>query len=220
MSDEKYGAGKPFDVLNTRGLASKREYVRGLKLRADTQSLSLLVECLCDESWYLRELAEHAFLDLGEPHADVLVPLLGQGLWFTRTSASRVLGQLGFRPAVPGLFELAEDTNDTAAEAAREAIVAIGNRRGAIRIAHALHRMPPDRRRRRMDDIAGRDRVLSERLMRLMRNEDLMSAEQVDALSDDSPGVRAAEEGVEWEVLTGPPPPPKPRSGDGGGGDG
>lgn len=220
MTDEKAGAGRSLDALSTRSLAAKREYVRDLVMRRDPQSLLLLVECLCEESWYLRDLAEEAFLGLGEEGAPVLVPLLDQGLWFTRTSAARVLGRLGHRPAVPGLFRLTEDANDTVAGAARDALVAIGLRQGAVRVAHALHRMPPDRRRRRLDEIAERDRVLAERLERLLRNEDLMALAEDDVPADDSPAARVGEEGVEWEVLTGPPPPPPPRSGDAGTGRG
>jgi HEAT repeat protein len=219
MTDDKYGQGKSFDALNSRGLATKREYVRELMIRRDPQSLLLLVECLCDESWFLRDLAEEAFLGLGESGAQVLLPLLEQGLWFTRTSAARVLGRLGYGPAVPVLFHLSEDGNDTVADAARDALVAIGTQRGAVRLAHALHRMPPDVRRRRMDEIAARDRVLNERIERMMRNEELMSADDVGILSDDSPAVRNSEEGVEWEVLTGPPPT-KQRPGESSGGHG
>ncbi len=219
MTDDKYGQGKPLEALSSRGLAAKREYVRELSLRGDDQSLLLLVECLCDESSYLRGLAEEAFVSMGEGRADALLPLLSQGLWFTRVSASRVLGRLGYRPAVAVLFELTEDSNESVCEAAREALIAIGTQRGAIQLAHALHRMPPDARRRRLDEIAASDRLLGERLERFMRQDELMSADQVEALSDDSPAVRASEEGVEWEILTGPPPP-RQRPGEAGSGHG
>src|SRR5512136_1011464 len=106
MSDEKHPPGKSYDALNTRSLAAKREYVRGLEQRRDTEAMSLLVECLCDESWYLRQLAEQAFLNLGSPGAALLLPLLEEGLWFTRTSAAEILGKLGYPPAVPGLLRL------------------------------------------------------------------------------------------------------------------
>ena len=117
MSDTQ---SKPYDALNSRGLAGKRDYVRGLEQRRDEEALSLMVECLCDESWYLRDQAEEALMRIGPSVAHVLVPLLEQGLWFTRTSAARVLGRFGHRGAVPGLLRLAEDANETVADAARQ----------------------------------------------------------------------------------------------------
>jgi HEAT repeat protein len=195
MSDDKYGQGRMLDAMNARGLAGKRDYVRSLEQRRDEEAMSLLVECLCDESWYLRDQAEQALLRMGPDTAGVLLPMLEQGLWFTRTSAARVLGRFGYRPAVPGLLRLAEDANETVAAAARD----------AIRLAQALHGLPPDARKRRFDEIGAQDRPLGERLARMMRNEELMAAEGGDALSDESALVRASEEGLEWEVLTGPP---------------
>ena len=215
MSDEKHPPGKTYDALNTRNLAAKREYVRGLEQRRDAEAMSLLVECLCDESWYLRQLAERAFLNLGSEGAPLLLPLLEQGLWFTRTSAAGILGRLGYPPAVPGLLRLTEDENRTVAEAAREALLAVGRSSGAVRIAHVLHRLPPDARRRGLDDLAARDADLAERIRRLMTNEELMAVEDADLLTDDHPVVRASEDGFEWEVLTSPPAlkvPVDPRS--------
>ncbi|HUK62092.1 MAG TPA: HEAT repeat domain-containing protein [Dongiaceae bacterium] len=203
MSDEKFSQSR-LDALNSRGLAGKREYVRGLEQRSDTEALSLLVECLCDESWYLRELAEDSLMRIGERSAPVLLPLLEQGLWYTRSSAARVLGRFGRRDAIPGLLRLSDDVNDSVAEAAREALVRIGRHGGGASLARALHGLPPEQRRRRADELAERDRPLAERLDRFMRNEELMQASAGETLADDHPLVRAAEEGLEWEVLTGP----------------
>ena len=207
MNEEKHPQARTYDALNARSLSAKREYVRGLEQRRDPEAISLLVECLCDESWYLRQLAEQAFLQLGEEGARVLLPLLDQGLWFTRSSAAGVLGKLGFSPAVPILLELTEDKNRSVAEAAREAVVAIGRSQGAVRIAHVLHRTPPDPRRRRLEEIAARDAALAERVRRLMANDEIMTVEDGDLLTDDHPVVRASEDGFEWEVLTSPVPP-------------
>ena len=153
--------------------------------------------------------------------------MLDQGLWFTRTSAARVLGRLGYRPAVPGLFRLTEDANDTVAGAARDALVAIGNARGAIRLAYALHRMPPDSAAARLDEIAERDRALGERLERMMRSEELMAAEDLDDperrqprgarhrgrrrvggadRTASAPASAAAGRGVGWREWSDPPP--------------
>jgi HEAT repeat protein len=212
MTDDVKGAN-PFDALNPRGLAAKREYVRDLALRNDAQSLALLVECLCDESSYTRDLAEKAYLGLEPPRGDLLLPLLDQGLWYTRVTVARILGRLGHRAAVPGLMRLTLDANATVATAARQSLVDIGTHGGAMRVAHALHRAAPELRRRRLEEIGVLHQALRDRLERLMRNEELMGVDDPDAHADDGPVVRSHEEGVDWGLLTGPAPP-KPEESD------
>jgi HEAT repeat protein len=209
MSDEKYGPGRTLDAMNARGLAGKRDYIRSLEQRRDEEAMSLLVECLCDESWYLRDLAENALLRLGDRGGEALLPILGQGLWFSRASAARVLGRLGYRPAAAALLGLCGDSNATVAQAALAALVDLAHRGGSVRIAWELHRLEPELRRERVQDLGGVDRPLFERLERMLRNDELMTSEDPDELRDDSDLVRASEEGVEWEVLTGPPAPRK-----------
>ncbi|OGF09374.1 MAG: hypothetical protein A2W00_14805 [Candidatus Eisenbacteria bacterium RBG_16_71_46] len=217
MTDDHFPPGQPIETLSNRSFEAKREYVEDLERRADPQAIALLVECLCDESGYLRDLAEQAFTRLGGTGVAALLPLLDQGLWYTRTSAARVLGRQGYRPAVPALIRLTDDGNETVARAAQEALAGIARERGALRVAHALHRLAPDLRRRRLAEIQERSAPLAERVEHFMRNAELMGVEDPDPLADDSPTVRAADEGVEWEVLTGPLPP-KPSAGDPGGG--
>jgi len=218
VSDDRYGRDRPLDVLNARGLTAKREYVRGLEQRHDDEALSLLVECLCDESWYLRDLAEEAFLRLGEEGARVLLPLLDDGLWYTRSSSARIVGRMGYRPAVPRLLRMARDANATVAQAAREALVEIARRGGASRVAREIHPLDPERRRRHVADLHAVDRAVGERVENLMRRDELMSVENPEGLSDDSPVVRASEEGFSWELLTGPPAPRNPARESGSGG--
>jgi len=211
MTDDLKGGARPFDALNPRGLAAKREYVRDLAARADAQSLALLVECLCDESSYTRDLAEKAFLGLDPPRGDLLLSLLDQGLWYTRATVAHILGRLGHRPAVPALLALVDDANAPVGAAAREALAGIAARGGTLRLAHALHRAAPDVRQRRLAELGDADHALRERLERMMRSEELMTVSDPDAVGDDSPVVRATEDGVEWELLTGPSGPPPPR---------
>jgi HEAT repeat protein len=205
MSDDKYAQRQPFDALNPRGLSAKREYVQGLEQRRDPEALSLLIECLCDESWYLRDLATQSFLRLGDAHADLLVPLLDTGLWYTRTNAAFLLGRLAWRRAVPPLVQLADDANRTVADAARDALLAIARQGGSFRVAHVLYRDGAERRRRRLEELRERDRATHDRIERMLRNDELMSAADEGALADDSPVVRHSEDGVVWEVLTSPP---------------
>jgi HEAT repeat protein len=206
MADDTQRGGRISDVLSSRGLAGKRDYVRSLEQRRDAEALSLLVECLCDESWYLRELAEAALLTLGERSGPALVPLLGQGLWFSRASAARVLGQLGYRPAAGPLVRLSLDRAETVAREAFLALAALALRGGAARLAWEVYRLAPERRPDWMARMRATDRVVAQRLERLLTIEALMSQADPDVLRDDAPLVRANEEGVEWDLPSGPPP--------------
>lgn len=206
MTDDQH-TGRTLDAMNARGLAGKRDYVHSLEQRRDEEAMSLLVECLCDESWYLRELAESALLRMGDRAGETLLPLLEQGLWFSRASAARVLGRLGYRPAAAGLLRLLEDNVETVAKAAESSLADLAHRGGSVRIAWELHRREPEVRPALMARLSALDRPLGERLERMLRNDELMTNEQPDSLRDDSELVRASEEGVEWEVLTGPPAP-------------
>ena len=207
--------------LTARGPPATRLSVRGDEARRDAEAISLLVECLCDESSFLRELAEQAFLRMGEEQAGPLVPMLAGGLWYTRLSAARLLGRLGYRPAVPALLALCDDPNATVAVAARDAVVAVARLRGSSRVAHALVRMAPDRKRQRLAEIAERDRALVKNLERLMTDADLMAADPPDALvdPDETAGVekpKAAPKSAAPRAAPKTPPnaPAKPRPAD------
>lgn len=206
---------RPTDLLNARGLAAKREYVRGLEQRRDPEALSLLVECLCDESWYLRDLASQVFMRVGSDAFPVLLPLLDQGLWFTRTSTAIILGRLGCREAVPGFLRLTSDGNRAVIDTARDAIVAVGLAGGAPAIAWSLHRVAPDVRTRELDALATRDRDVAARVQELLRDSERMGVEDPRRLKDDPPAVRRDERAAP-EVESAPgPPTPQPRGGDG-----
>ena len=193
-------SGRVHEALSTRGLAGKRDYVRSLEQRRDEQGLTLLVECLSDESGYLRELAEAALAKLGERGGDpaaagaLLLPLLRQGLWYARASAARALGGMAYAPGAATLLELSEDRVDSVAREAAGALAAIGAHGGAARIAWELHRMPPERRTARLGRLRARDAALTARVERLLAADKLMDDPDPDGLRDDAPLVRAWEE--------------------------
>jgi HEAT repeat protein len=202
MADDKYSSLRALDALQVRGLEGKKEYVASLEARGDEQALSLLVECLCDESAFLRGLAEQALARLGQRAADALLPHLTQGLWFTRVSAAHVLGELGAAEALPGLAHLVADTNRSVAEAAIAALLRMAAAGQAVSAARALHRAPP----------AGRELVLAAaqaaggdvaaQLARALGNAALMGAAPDEGVGE-ALSLLDAPEGVEWELLTG-----------------
>jgi len=193
MADDRSGAGRVTDATSSRGLAGKRDYVRSLEQRRDEAALGPLVECLCDESGYLRELAEAALLRVGERSGPALLPLLGQGLWFSRTSAARVLGWIGYAPAASPLLKLTGDSVGAVVSEAVAALVALCERGGSARVAWELNRLPPGERERPLARLLAIDRDLGERLAQLLGLEELMSLPDPAALRDDLPRVRASE---------------------------
>ena len=188
------------EALSVRGLAGKRDYVRSLEQRTDEQSLTLLVECLSDESGYLRQLAEAALAKFEErggkaaAAGPLLLPVLKQGLWYARASAARALGGLAHAPAAGALLGMCDDRVDSVAREAAAALSAIGAHGGTSRIAWELHRMSPERRASLLQYLRAQDAALAARVERLLTAEKLMTHPDPDGLRDDAALVRAWEE--------------------------
>ncbi len=210
LSEEKFGGLRSLDALSPRGLAGKREYVLSLEGRADSEATLLLVECLADESGYMRDLAEAALVRLDAP-AQVLVPLLSHGLWYTRVSAARTLGRLRARGVADGLAHLTSDANHSVAREAALALARIGVEGGSVAVARAIHRLPEGERARALREITLADRDAADQVETLFRHREIMLADEEDLLSDDEAVVRASDEGVAWEILTSGRPAPAPR---------
>jgi len=201
MTDDRSVAGRIPEAMSMRGLAGKRDYVRSLENRRDEEAMSLLIECLCDESWYLRELAEEALFRIGTRSGAALVPLLDQGLWYSRASAARVLGRIGHLSAIGALVALTEDPVHTVRQEAYATLAVLAAQGGRVRLAWALQQLPPERRAERLERLAHVDRVLAERLQRLFERDELRAATDPEGLRDDAPWVRACEEGMTWDDL-------------------
>lgn len=202
MADDKYSSLRALDAMQVRSLEGKREYVLSLEARADEQAMSLLVECLCDESAFLRDLAEQALSRLGRRAADALQPHLTQGLWFTRASVARVLGRLAAREALPSLVEMVGDPNQSVADAARAAVVEMAASGHVVSVARALHRGPVEVRDAVLALAKRAAADLDVQIVRALSDHELMTARDDEVLSETPPSLDASE-GVEWELLTG-----------------
>ena len=206
MTDETYSTLRPFDALSPRGLAGKREYVLELEKKGDDGALRLLVECLADESGYLRDLAAAALVRLRAPAAPIL-PLLASGLWYTRTSAVRALGRLGAAEAAAPLATLLNDANHGVRHDAIEALAAIARSGKELHVARALFARPDGERAWALHDLRLKDHSVASRIDSLFRDRDLMSAPDDELL--ESP-ARVGEDGVAWDLLTGAGEPTAP----------
>jgi HEAT repeat protein len=142
LSRDRPAEARALDAYRMRGFEGQREYVAGLEARADEQAVSLLVECLCDESPHLRDLAEQAVRRMGPDRAPALRPLLHHGLWFTRAAVARILGGFADREALADLIALAADTNRHTSGAACDAVVGLAAALDPETVARALLAAP------------------------------------------------------------------------------
>lgn len=204
MAEEPYTTLRPFDALSPRGLAGKREYVLDLERRGDEAAILLLVECLADESGYLRDLAAAALIRLQAPARPIL-PLLDSGLWYTRVSAVRTLGRLAAREAARPLGVLLGDANHSVQLESIEALAAIARGGSEVHVARALFARGEVERVRALRELRARDADTARRLEALFLDKDLMSAAEHELLTPAPGAARASEDGVAWELLTGSP---------------
>ena len=75
MSEEELNGARILERLRLKNLAGKKNLIEDLKKRKSQRSVSLLVEMLQDESWYLREQAVQALSDAGD-EAELLPALI------------------------------------------------------------------------------------------------------------------------------------------------
>jgi HEAT repeat protein len=215
VTDDKHATLRVLDDLQMKSLEGKREYVASLQARDDEQALSLLVECLCDESAFLRKLAERVLVEKGASSLEVLLPHLTQGLWYTRASVARISGRLGAKEALPGLMQAAADPNREVSEAAIGALVELAAAGHGVSVARALFAESGALAKGVLERAGRSGGGLATQLQRLMEDRDLMTAREEEVLREDI-GAAEAQDNLEWEVLTGkdrtekPPAAPEP----------
>jgi len=148
MEDEELSEGRLLDRRRLKNVEGKRNLVEDLKKRKSQRSISLLVEMLQDESWYLREQAVKALSEAGPEASGPVLNLLETGLWYTRAAAAKVVGEIGGDEAVDRLIDPLNDSNMTVQGAAAAALVRISKRSSVKHLARALAARSSEMRQR------------------------------------------------------------------------
>jgi HEAT repeat protein len=154
INEEELDGARILEQLRLKNLSGKRNLIEDLKKRKSQRSVSLLVEMLQDESWYLREQAVKALCEAGAEAKEPLLKLLEEGLWYTRAAAAKVLGKIGGRDATEKLIDCLIDSNMTVQGAAATALVDIARGASVAELAAALGPRSPDVRQRAVSCIA------------------------------------------------------------------
>lgn len=154
MVDDRLESGRTLEALRKKNLEGKKMFIEELRKQKTPKAVSLLLEILCDESWYLRELAIGALVEAGAPAAAPLHKVLTGGLWYTRAAAARALGLLGYAPASADVLKLLDEPNRTVREAAVVAIKSLVETGCAASLCEALAAVPRELRSARLNLIS------------------------------------------------------------------
>jgi HEAT repeat protein len=162
--DDKLETGRTLEALRKKNLEGKKTFIEELKRQKTPKSISLLLEIMCDESWYLRELAILALAEAGSLATEPLRRILASGLWYTRSAAARALGRMGDEESAGPFLALLEESNRTVRESAVAAIQALVAQAGINGLCDALAALPPDRRSARLRILAAYSPELAARI--------------------------------------------------------
>ena len=131
-------AGEFLEALRKRNLEGKRALIADLRRRKTDKSVSILIDVLRDDSWYLRELAVEALGEAGEDAVPDLMRLLDSGLWYTRAAVARTLGKIAHAPSIPALVALLDDANQTVQGASFASLADFARKGHAREVARAI----------------------------------------------------------------------------------
>lgn len=148
MRNDELEDAKILERLRLKNMAGKKNLIEDLKKRKSQRSVSLLVEMLQDESWYLREQAVQALCDAGDEATEPVRRVLQEGLWYARAAAAKVLGRVGDSQSVTMLTDCLLDSNLTVQGAAAAALVDIAKGSSVEVLAEAMAARPQDVRQR------------------------------------------------------------------------
>ena len=162
--DDKLESGRTIEALRKKNLEGKKTFIDELRRQKSPKSVALLLEILCDESWYLRELAIAGLVEAGDLATGPLRHVLASGLWYTRAAAARALGRMGCAAASSEILNLLDESNRTVREAAVDAVQAMSNAGALESLCVALAQESRELRAARLLPIAAAAPDLAARL--------------------------------------------------------
>jgi HEAT repeat protein len=212
VADDRRDFGRFLSELRLKDLEGRKALIAELRRRKGERSVSLLLEILCDESWYLRELAVEALGEMGDMAVGPLLSLLSSGLWYSKSAAARTLGRIGDPRALRPLVGLLDDANQTVAAGAAEGLLSLSARGLALAVARALYARGPEFRERALTLVRRTHPDDARRLATLLGDDAWMNA--LGALSEETAdGIVAASddsrEGLVWSEIAGRLSPPR-----------
>ncbi|MDI6807516.1 MAG: HEAT repeat domain-containing protein [Candidatus Eisenbacteria bacterium] len=169
MADERLPLSSTLRSLKMRDLEGQLSAIAELKREKSPKSLQTLLEFLCDESWFLREKAADALMEVGASVVPELLKLAQNSLWFTRACAARILGRAGSPECTARLVELFADRNRTVRDSALDAILELAAQDGGESLAISLVAIPPGMRETFLGSLRKANAPFAEKVVGMMQ---------------------------------------------------
>ncbi len=128
MREEKEKLRKAIENLESFRLDRRVAAIEVLANLDSTESLRILLGCLHDESWHLRERVTKILGSQGKKVIPYLDGVIRKGLWYARASSAKSLGEIGEVEGMDLLLPLLEDESRIVRKEAQKALTKIISR--------------------------------------------------------------------------------------------
>uniref|UniRef100_A0A7C4UFW1 HEAT repeat domain-containing protein n=1 Tax=candidate division WOR-3 bacterium TaxID=2052148 RepID=A0A7C4UFW1_UNCW3 len=109
-------------IIRSKNLKEKMKLIEDLGKEDSPKALQQLISLLSSSSWSIRDKVTEILATKGEKILDKLINLLEEGIWFTKASAAKTLGNIGSIQSLPHLLKFIDDNNSVVRENVYEAI--------------------------------------------------------------------------------------------------
>lgn len=117
-------------IMKSKNIKEKIRLIEELAKDDNPKSVQYLLSFLSSPSWTIREKTSEVLGTKGEKILDKLLTLLEEGVWYTRATAAKTIGNIGSANVMNHLLKHSEDNNQVVKESVLESIKKIVEKNG------------------------------------------------------------------------------------------
>lgn len=110
------------EIFKGKDIKKKLSVLEEVAKMENAFSINLLLTCLNDTSWHLRNKAAILLGRIGEKVYDRVIDVLEKGVWYAKAGAALALGEMKKLDAIRYLVKYMEDKNETVKKSVEDAI--------------------------------------------------------------------------------------------------
>ncbi len=133
------------NLMKSKNLKEKIRIIEELAKDDSPKSIQHLISFLSSPSWSIREKVSEVLGTKGEKILDKLFNLLEEGVWYTRATVAKTMGNIGSLNAITILLKHCEDSNLVVKQNVVEALKKIVEKNGLDTIEASLNKEEIDK---------------------------------------------------------------------------